>query len=70
MDRLTEQNNRFEIGETKKKCGKWYREVLTSRTTRQRLLSLCPATFSPITIFFMFMILQILTSVKEITLVT
>ena len=45
MDRLTEQNNGFEIGETEKTCGKWCREVLTSRTTRQRLLSLCPATF-------------------------
>ena len=32
---------------------------------------ICSATFFPITIlFFMFMILQILTSVKEITLVT
>ena len=44
--------------------------MLTSRTTRQRLLSLCPATFLQLHFFFMFMILQILTSVKEITLVT
>ena len=70
MDRLTEQHNGFEIGETEKKCGKWCREVLTSRTTRQRLLSLCPATFLQLQFFFMFMILQMLTSVKEITLVT
>ena len=69
MDRLTGQNNGFEIGETEKKCDKRCREVLTSRTTRQRLLSLCPATFLQLQ-FFMFMILQILTSVKEITLVT
>ena len=69
MDRLTGQNNGFELGETEKKSGKWQREVLKTRTTRQRLLSLCPATFLQLH-FFLFMFFQILTSVKEITLVT
>ena len=53
MDRLTEQNNGFEIGETEKKCGKWCREV-KSRTTRQRLLSLCPATFLQLQFFYVY----------------
>ena len=70
MDRLTGQNNGFEFVETEKKSGKWQREVLKSRTTRQRLLSLCPATFLQLHFSLMFMIFQILTSVKEITLVT
>ena len=54
MDRLTEQNNGFEIGETEKKCGKWCREVLKSRTTRRRLLSLCPATNLKLQFFYVY----------------
>ena len=54
MDRLTGQNNGFELGETEKKSGKWQREVLKSRTTRQRLLSLCPATFLQLHFFFVY----------------
>ena len=54
MDRLTGQKTGFEIGETEKKYGMWSCEVLTSRTTRQRLLSLSSATFLQLQFFLCF----------------
>ena len=74
VDRLTGQNNGFERGGTEKKSGEGYCEVFTSRTTRQQdegFLSYARQLFPNYnSFFFMFMILQILTSVKEIALVT
>ena len=70
MDRLTGQKNGFEIGETEKK------KVVSGNVKCSRLESqdkgfsaYARQLFSNYN-FFMFMILQILTSVKEITLVT
>ena len=45
----------------------WSAHVWNHKTKASQLML---GNFSPITFFFMFMILQILTSVKEITLVT
>ena len=74
VDRLTVQNIGFGLGETEKKSGEGYYEVFTSRTTRQQdegFLSYARQLFPNYNFFFfMFMILQILTSVKEIALVT
>ena len=74
-DRLTGQNNRFGLRGTEKKSGEGYCEVFTSRTTRQQdegFLSYARQLFPNYNFFsfFMFMILQILTSAKEIALVT
>ena len=76
VDRLTVQNIGFGLGETEKKFGEGYYEVFTSRTTRQQdegflsyVRQLFP-NYNFFSFFFMFMILQILTSAKEIALVT
>ena len=65
MDRLTGQNNGFEFAETEKKSGKC--SLLEPQD--KDFSAYAPQLFSNY-IFFMFMIFQILTSVKEITLVT
>ena len=65
MDRLTGQNNGFELAETEKKSGKC--SLLEPQD--KDFSAYAPQLFSNY-IFFMFMIFQILTSVKEITLVT
>ena len=66
MDRLTGQNNGFELGETGKKSGK------CSRLEPQDIdfSAYAPQLFSNYIFFFLSMIFQILTSVKEVTLVT
>ena len=76
VDRLTVQNNGFGLGGTEKISGEGYYEVFTSRTTRQQdegflsyVRQLFP-NYNFFSFFFMFMILQILTSAKEIALVT
>ena len=73
MDWLTVQNNGFGLGGTEKKSGEGYCEVFTSRTTRQQdkgFLSYARQLFPNYNFFFMFMNIQILTSAKEIVLVT
>ena len=70
VDRLTVQNNGFGLGGTEKKSGEGYYEVFTSRTTIQQdegFLSYVQQLFPNYNFFlffFMFMILQILTSAK------
>ena len=75
VDRLTLQNNGSGLGGIEKKSGEGYCEVFTCRTTRQQdegFLSYVQQLFPNYNFFsfFMFMILQILTSAKEIALVT
>ena len=73
---LQDRTTDLDLGQPRKKSGEGYCEVFTSRTTRQQdegFLSYAWQHF-PIYIFFsfffMFMILQISTSAKEIALVT
>ena len=73
VDWLTVQNNGFGLGGTEKKSGEGYCEVFTFRTTRQQdkgFLSYARQLFPNYNFFFMFMNIQILTSAKEIALVT
>ena len=73
---LQDRTTDLDLGEPRKKSGEGYCEVFTSRTTRQQdegFLSYARQLFPNynfFSFFFMFMILQILTSVKEIALVT
>ena len=73
---LQDRTTDLDLGQPRKKFGKGYCEVFTSRTTRQQdegFLSYARQLFHDynfFSFFCMFMILQILTSAKEIALVT
>ena len=72
MDRLTGKKNGVGLEGTEKKMvsGNVKCFCLESQDKRIKLSKLMLVNFFPITIVFIFMILQIWTSVKEITLVT
>ena len=74
VDRLTVQNNGFGLGGTEKKSREGYYEVFTSRTTRQQdegFLSYVRQLFPNYNfLFFFYFMFMILTSAKEIALVT
>ena len=69
MDRLTEQNNGFEIGKPRKNVVSGAVKCSRLEPQDKGFSAYAPQLFSNYN-FFTFMILQILTSVKEITLVT
>ena len=69
MDRLTGQNNGFELGETEKNLVSGNVKCSRLEPQDKDFSAYAPQLFSNY-IFFLFMFFQILTSVKEITLVT